>query len=95
MANTMFYPFEAKRDVEGNWQVQFPDIPEATVTVKAKMDVRRRAVAALEAAFNYYFDAYQPIPTPSPVRLGQDTIAVAPGIALRLLKHNEAISRTQ
>lgn len=91
MASTMFYPFEARRDTEGKWQVRFPDIPEAAITVKLQADVRRQAVAALEAALSAYLEAQRPVPRPSPPRFGQDMIAVAPGIALRVAKHNESL----
>lgn len=91
MASTMFYPFEARRDIDGLWQIRFPDIPEAAITVKVQSEVRRHAVAALEAAFYGYLETRRPVPSPSPPRLGQDTIAVAPGIASRVTKHNEAL----
>ena len=94
MANTMFYPFEVQLDTDGHWLVQFPDIPEPTAVVDTETEVRRQAGAALEAALARYVEGHRAVPIPSLPQLGQDTIAVAPGIATRLLRHNETLVHT-
>lgn len=94
MTSTMFYPFEVQLDTDGNWLVQFPDVPEATAVVDTETEVRRQAVVALEAALARYVEGHRPVPIPSLPQHGQDTIAVAPGIATRLLKHNETLVHT-
>ena len=84
------YPVELTPD--GKFMmVTFPDIPEANSQGDSVEDALNMAVDALETAFDFYFDAGRPVPTPSKPKRGQHMVELRASIAAKVLLLNEML----
>jgi antitoxin HicB len=90
----MHYPARISHQIEeGNYAVRFPDVPEALTLGDTLAEALENAKDALESAFDFYFEAGQSIPPPSPKKRGQRLIPVAVSVAAKILLHNEMLGQ--
>lgn len=73
----MRYPYQIEPD--GNFfLVIFPDVPEAITQGESIEEAERMAYDALATALDFYLDADQAFPTPSPVTRAQRFVELTP-----------------
>lgn len=89
----MKYPLKLKKEPEGAYTATFPDIPEAITYGATVEEALMRAKDALESAMDFYFDAREVIPFPSPAKRGQHLVELTPSVAAKVLLLNEMIAQ--
>lgn len=87
----MKYPVKLKKEAEGAYTATFPDIPEAITYGATVEETLLHAKDALESAMDFYFDAREAIPSPSPAKRGQYLVELTPSVAAKVLLLNEMI----
>lgn len=83
----MQYPVNLERDGDG-WLVSFPDIPEALTGADTQEEALTEAQDALLTAFEFYFEDNRPIPLPSLLKAGQESIEVPLSVWSKVLLLN-------
>jgi antitoxin HicB len=72
------YPAVFDREADGEIDVRFPDIPEVLTGAATLDEARALAADALDEAVLAYLADGRPVPAPSPVRGGQEAVALDP-----------------
>jgi len=67
------YPVNLRPD-DGTVLVTFPDVPEAITFGADEDEALLYTVDALESALSFYVDDHRPLPTPSKLKRGQNTV---------------------
>ena len=80
------YPITLERHADGDWTVQFPDIPEAITGGASREEALGWATDCLETALAGRLKYRQPIPAPSPAE-GRPTASPGTLIAAKLALH--------
>jgi antitoxin HicB len=86
----MRYPVKLKKDGRF-FLVTFPDIPEAITQGENRESALSAAKDALESALDFYFEDMRPVPAPSPVKRGQESVELSASMAAKVLLLNEMI----
>ena len=92
MSRMLAYPVALERDTNDSLLVTFPDIPEAVTSAHDETQLLQTASDALESALAFYFEDGRAIPMPSNPQPGQQVVALAPALADKVARHNNAKS---
>ncbi len=87
------YPIKLKKDTNSAMLVTFPDIPEAATSIHADGDVQSEALAAIESAFEFYFDDNRIVPMPSLPKRGQQSVLLPASMSAKILLLNEMLTQ--
>lgn len=89
----LIYPVTLTPDDNGTLLVGFPDIPEANSVGDDEQEALLNAEDALEAAFEIYFDEKRPIPMPSKLKKGQQSVTLPALVTAKVLLMNEMLEQ--
>jgi antitoxin HicB len=84
------YPVVLERDDNGTVLVSFPDLPEAHTFGKTKADALARAADAALTAIEARMADREPIPDPSPVRVGQPVVTLSALVEAKIALYRHA-----
>ena len=88
----MRFPMNIEPDEEF-FMVTFPDIPEAITQGETMEQAREVVQDALETALEFYFEAPRMVPTPSPIKPGQEYVELPTSVSAKVLLLNEMIQQ--
>lgn len=69
----------------------FPDIPEALTSGATREEALAMARDALITAMDFYFEDRRPVPAPSRIAKGSDSVELPPSLAAKVLLLNEMV----
>ena len=78
------YCYTLERQENGWWLVRFSDVPEALTEGETKAEARENALDCLLTALEGYMKAGRAIPRPSPLRLGEERLALPSLVTAKL-----------
>lgn len=78
------YPVTLTRMQDGQYMVEFPDVPQALTYDKTKQAALAAAESALYEALDQYMEMRKEIPTPSPLVAGSPHVSVMPMVEIKL-----------
>ncbi|MDR5812919.1 type II toxin-antitoxin system HicB family antitoxin [Caballeronia sp. LZ033] len=86
------YPARFEPDT-GGFVVTFRDIPEAITQGSSLEEARGMAADALLTAMDFYLEDKRPVPVPSKVKNGEESIALTASVSAKILLLNEMIAQ--
>jgi antitoxin HicB len=87
------YPITLEPDTNGTLLIGFPDFPTANSVAETEVEVQTEALDALETVLQSYFERRLPVPLPSPVAAGQQTVALPALSEAKVLIWNEMLDQ--
>ncbi len=87
------YPVKLKKDTNGTWLAEMPDIPEVTSVGDDVEDALINVLDALECAIQMYFDNRKAVPMPSAPKRGQKTVCLPALETSKVLLWNEMLGQ--